>query len=131
MMVSTVVKAFREVRRWQVRQTDGPVRVLVVPSPDWHEAAGSRDRRKLAEKFGRDLRFEVDAVDDIPLAPTGKFQTIVPLELLDPTTSGGAGYFFTSAWIRAAITSRSRWLRVITSTVSSPAMVPMTSAHPA
>ena len=32
---------------------------------------------------------------------------------------------------RGAIVSRTRWLRVITSTVSSPAMVPMISAQPA
>jgi hypothetical protein len=48
---------------------------------------------------------------------------------------GGQGtlrraYFLTRAWIRCATVSRRRWLRVITRTVSSPAIVPMISAHP-
>ena len=39
--------------------------------------------------------------------------------------------YFTSFWIRAAISWRTLWLRVMTSTVSSPAMVPMISDQPA
>ena len=45
--------------------------------------------------------------------------------------SGPPGFYFTSFWIRAAISWRTRWLRVMTSTVSSPAMVPMISDQPA
>ena len=37
-----------------------------------------------------------------------------------PEVAAGGRYFLTSAWIRWAMASRSRWLRVITSTVSSP-----------
>jgi hypothetical protein len=33
-----------------------------------------------AEKLGDDMDYEVDVVDHIPLAPSGKFQTIIPLE---------------------------------------------------
>ena len=40
-------------------------------------------------------------------------------------------YFLTNPLIRFAMASRVRWLRVITRTVSSPAIVPMISAHPA
>jgi hypothetical protein len=32
------------------------------------------------EQFGPGLRFEVVPVDDIPLAPTGKLQAIIPLD---------------------------------------------------
>jgi phenylacetate-CoA ligase len=80
MMVSTVVKPFPEVRRWQLRQTaPDALRLLVVPSPAWSPEVAEKIARQLEEKFGRGLRFEVEPVDDIPLAPTGKLQTIVPL----------------------------------------------------
>jgi phenylacetate-CoA ligase len=80
MMVSTVVKTFVEVRRWQLRQV-GPNRLqlLVVPSPAWRPEAAAEIAAQLREKFGRGLAFEVVPVDDIPLAPSGKLQTIVPL----------------------------------------------------
>jgi phenylacetate-CoA ligase len=88
MMVSTVVKPFPEVRRWQLRQTaPDVVRLLVVPSPTWRPEVAEMIARQMEEKFGRGLRFEVEPVDDIPLAPTGKLQTIVPLaEAAAPTS---------------------------------------------
>jgi len=80
MMVSTVVKPFHEVRRWQLRQTAADsVRLLVVPSPTWRPDAAAEIANELRSKFGPGLQFEVVPVDDIPLAPTGKLQTIVPL----------------------------------------------------
>jgi phenylacetate-CoA ligase len=80
MMVSTVVKPFQEVRRWQLRQTGTEtLRLLVVPSPTWRPEAAEEIARKLTDEFGPGLRFEVVPVEDIPLAPTGKLQTIVPL----------------------------------------------------
>ena len=51
--------------------------------------------------------------------------------LLPWAASGRPSYFLTSDWIRDAMASRSFGLRVITSTVSSPAIVPMTSPQPA
>lgn len=80
MMISTVVKPFTEVRRWQLRQT-GPaaLELLVVPTDRWRPEVTTEIARKLEEKFGPGLRFVAKLVDDIPLAPTGKFQTIVPL----------------------------------------------------
>ena len=81
MMVSTVVKPFQEVRRWQLQQTaPDTLRLLVVPSPPGRPQVAEALRRKLGETFGRGLRFEIEPVEDIPLAPTGKLQTIVPLE---------------------------------------------------
>jgi phenylacetate-CoA ligase len=80
MMVSTVVKPFVEVRRWQLRQTGANrLELLVVPSSAWRPEAAAEIAARLKEKFGRGLVFEVVPVDDIPLAPSGKLQTIVPL----------------------------------------------------
>ena len=80
MMISTVVKPFPEVRRWQLRQTaPDALRLLVVPLPTWTPAVAAEITLRLEEKFGSGLRFDVVPVDDIPLAPTGKLQTIVPL----------------------------------------------------
>lgn len=81
MMLSTVVKPFTEVRRWQLRQT-GPddLRLLVVPSERWRPDVGGEITRQLEKKFGPGLRFRVEPVDDIPLAPSGKLQVIVPFE---------------------------------------------------
>jgi hypothetical protein len=80
MMVSAVVRTFAEVRRWQLRQT-GPstLELLVAPSAAWKPEAAGEIAAQLREKFGRGLVFQVVPVDDIPLAPTGKLQTIVPL----------------------------------------------------
>ena len=80
MMVSTVVKPFVEVRRWQLRQTGtNRLELLVVPSAAWRPEAAGEIATQLEEKFGRGLTFEVVPVDDIPLAPSGKLQSIVPL----------------------------------------------------
>ena len=80
MMVSTVVKPFLEVRRWQLRQTsDEPARASWwYPRRPGGPRPRTRSPRSSTEKFGRGLQFEVVPVDDIPLAPTGKLQTIVP-----------------------------------------------------
>ena len=88
MMISMVVKPFHEVRRWQLRQTaPDAVRLLVVPSPTWRPGVAEDIRRELRERFGPELRFEVAQVDDIPLAPTGKLQTIVPLPDPEPPST--------------------------------------------
>ncbi len=81
MMISTVVKPFKEVRRWQLRQTaKDALRLLVVPSDEWRPDVAGVIARQLTERFGPGLRFDVEAVEEIPLAPSGKLQTIVPLE---------------------------------------------------
>jgi hypothetical protein len=51
----------------------------VVPSAAWRPEAAGEIATQLEEKFGRGLTFEVVPVDDIPLAPSGKLQSIVPL----------------------------------------------------
>jgi phenylacetate-CoA ligase len=93
MMVSTVVKPFQEVRRWQLRQTSPDrLRLLVVPLPTWRPAVAEALRKELDDRFGPGLSFEVVPVDDIPLMPTGKLQTIVPLpESASLTSEQGTG----------------------------------------
>ncbi|HWB42496.1 MAG TPA: hypothetical protein VG500_14645, partial [Gemmatimonadales bacterium] len=79
-LLSRVVGPFHEVRRWQLRQTaPAAVSLLVVPSPTWRPETRDELSRQLALTLGPSLRVEVVPVDDIPLAPTGKFQTVVPL----------------------------------------------------
>ena len=81
MMLGATMKQFPEVRHWQVRQTAADaLSVLVVPSATWQPAAAKEIARQLAEKFAPGLHFTVAPVESIPLAPSGKHQTIVPLE---------------------------------------------------
>jgi phenylacetate-CoA ligase len=86
-MVARLLTPFTQVRRWQLRQT-GPadLRLLVVPAQGWQADTGAAIARELEQRLGPGLHFDVEPVDDIPLAPTGKFQTIVPLETADPTS---------------------------------------------
>jgi len=87
MPVARVLVEFPEVRRWQLRQ-DAPadLRLLVVPAGDWTRETPAAIERALVQRFGPGLRFTVEPTDDIPLAPSGKFQAIVPLE---PSASAG------------------------------------------
>ncbi|MEA2724457.1 MAG: hypothetical protein QOH59_2228, partial [Gemmatimonadales bacterium] len=76
-----ILKTFPEVARWQAQQVAPTrLRVLVVPTSDWTQDSAAAIVRKLTEKLGDSMDYEVDPVDDIPLAPSGKFQTIIPLE---------------------------------------------------
>jgi phenylacetate-CoA ligase len=85
MLVARLLTPFTEVRRWQLRQT-GPteLRLLVVPAEGWRTETGPAIGNLLEESLGPGLRFSVELVDDLPLAPSGKFQTIVPLAQDDP-----------------------------------------------
>lgn len=81
MPVARVLVDFPEVRRWQLRQeAPAELRLLVVPASGWRSEMAVAIERELAGRFGTGLRFRVDPTDDIPLAPSGKFQAIVPLE---------------------------------------------------
>jgi len=76
-----ILKTFPEVARWQAQQVAATrLRVLVVPTRAWTQESAAAIVRKLVERLGDSMDYEVDAVDDIPLAPSGKFQTIIPLE---------------------------------------------------
>jgi len=84
-VLSTVLKVFPEVARWQARQTaPDELRILVVPTRHWSDASAGAIIGKLSEKLGSGVRYQVEPVDNIPLSPAGKFQTIVPF---DPSAS--------------------------------------------
>jgi phenylacetate-CoA ligase len=87
-VLSTVLKVFPEVARWQVRQTaPDALRVLVVPTRHWSEGSAQAIAGKMAEKLGAGVHYEVEVVETIPLSPAGKFQTIVPFDGLRTSTS--------------------------------------------
>jgi phenylacetate-CoA ligase len=91
-VVGSCISPFPEVRRWQARQiAANALRVLVVPTGEW--GAESRDaiRRSLVARLGVALEVEVVVVEEIPLAPNGKAQTIVPLGEPAPAISPAPG----------------------------------------
>jgi len=79
--VSSILSSADEVRRYQVRQT-GPrqLRILVVASASWNGESSAAVRARFVERLGDAFEYEIVCVDDLPIAPSGKFQTIVPLE---------------------------------------------------
>jgi phenylacetate-CoA ligase len=79
-VVGSCISPFREVRRWQARQTaPNALRILLVPTRDWREDTQDAVRRSLEAILGGSLLLEIVVVGEIPLAPNGKAQTIVPL----------------------------------------------------
>jgi phenylacetate-CoA ligase len=71
-----------EIRRWQAHQTaPDALRILLVVSPEWTEQGREAALATMRHNLGQAIRYELVVVDDIPLAPNGKFQTIVPLQV--------------------------------------------------
>jgi phenylacetate-CoA ligase len=84
--VSSILSSTAEVRRYQVRQvTERDLRILVVPSSRWTDGSEAAVRARFIERLGDAFTYEIVPVDDLPLAPSGKFQTIIPLEKPKPT----------------------------------------------
>ncbi len=82
--VSSILATSEEVGRYQVRQTAADeLRVLVIPTDKWSPGAETAIRAKFVERLGNAFRYEVERVDALPVAPSGKFQTIIPLETGD------------------------------------------------
>lgn len=80
-VVGSCISPFAEVRRWQVQQTaPDALRVLIVPAAGWADESANAVLRSLGSKLGQSFRLELVTVETIPLAPSGKFQTIVPLK---------------------------------------------------
>jgi phenylacetate-CoA ligase len=79
-VVSAIMGAIPEVRRYQVRQT-GPrdLLVLIIPGNRWSAAAEDAILRGFQERIGDAFRYDILLVDNIRLAPSGKFQTVIPL----------------------------------------------------
>ena len=79
--VSSILSSADEVRRYQVRQTGArELQILVVPGASWNSESPEALRTRFVERLGHAFDYEVVCVDDLPIAPSGKFQTIVPLE---------------------------------------------------
>ena len=90
-VIGSCISPFSEVRRWQARQqAPDTLRILLVPSLGWGDTSLGAIRGSLRAKLGQSLMVELVLVSEIPLAPSGKVQTIVPLERLAPLTSTGA-----------------------------------------
>jgi phenylacetate-CoA ligase len=79
-VVSAVMGSIPEIKRYQVRQT-GPrdLLVLIVPGSGWSPVIEDSIHRGFRERLGDAFRYDVLTVDDIRLAPSGKFQTVIPL----------------------------------------------------
>jgi phenylacetate-CoA ligase len=78
--VSSILSTTAEIRRYQVRQTTArQLRILVVPDSSWNDTSAAAVRARFTERLGDSFDYEIQLVDDLPLTPGGKFQTIVPL----------------------------------------------------
>jgi phenylacetate-CoA ligase len=78
--IFTAAQAYQWVRRFQVREQENNV-LLVLVEPH-HEATGKQTRDLLAEMskvFGPGYTVQLELRDEIPLAPSGKYQFLVPL----------------------------------------------------
>jgi phenylacetate-CoA ligase len=78
--IFTAANAYQWVRRFQVReQPDSRILILVEP----HTAPRDSQRRELlaemARAFGSTYEFILEMQDSLPLAPSGKYQYVVPL----------------------------------------------------
>jgi len=79
-VISAIMGAIPEVHRYQVRQTGTrDLLVLIIPGTGWSPLVEDAIHRGLQERIGDAFRFDILLVDDIRLAPSGKFQTIIPL----------------------------------------------------
>ena len=80
-VVGSCISPFREVRRWQARQlASDALRVLLVPTGEWSDSSLEQIRLSLQAKLGGSLEIDLELVSEIPLAPNGKVQTIVPFD---------------------------------------------------
>jgi len=71
---------YKEIRRWQAHQT-GPdtLRILLMTTPAWTEQTRDAVLATTRGLLGDGVRVDLMVVEEIPLAPNGKFQTMVPL----------------------------------------------------
>jgi phenylacetate-CoA ligase len=79
-VVSAIMGGVPRIRRYQVQQT-GPqdLLILIVPESDWSSKSEELIHRGFEERLGNAFRYDILLVDDIRLAPGGKFQTVIPL----------------------------------------------------
>jgi phenylacetate-CoA ligase len=86
-VVGSCISPFPQVRRWQVHQVaPDALRVLVAPAHEWEDSILEAVYASLKAKLGESLTLEVLRVSEIPVAPNGKIQTIVPLDCAAATS---------------------------------------------
>jgi len=79
-VVSAIMGRIPGIRRYQIKQTGThELLVLVIPGSEWSPGTEEAIHRGFRERLGESFNYEVRKVEDIQLAPSGKFQTIVPL----------------------------------------------------
>jgi phenylacetate-CoA ligase len=79
-VVSAIMGAIPEVRRYQVKQTSPrELQVQIIAGSAWSPATQDAVRRGFEERLGNAFQYTILPVDDIRLAPGGKFQTVIPL----------------------------------------------------
>jgi phenylacetate-CoA ligase len=79
-VVSAIMGPIPGIKRYQIRQTaPRDLLVLAMPAGEWSSTTEEAIRRGFRERLGDAFSYEVRKVEEIQLAPTGKFQTIIPL----------------------------------------------------
>ncbi len=79
-VVSAIMGAIPEIKRYQVRQTaPRDLLILIIPGNGWSPSTEDAIHRGFQERLGNAFRYDILTVDEIRLAPSGKFQTILPL----------------------------------------------------
>jgi len=79
-LAGTLIKQHRGVRRFQVRQVaPDRLEIAVMPGPGWTAESAPALASDISAKLDGTLAVHVVTCEDIPLAPSGKFQAIVPV----------------------------------------------------
>ena len=82
--IFTEASAYEWVRRYQVREQEN--RLLLILVETHREPSTEQTQSLLAEMagtFGPEYTFRIEVCDEIPLAPSGKYQFLVPLSRND------------------------------------------------
>ena len=83
-ILSSILGSHQEIKRYQVRQQrPDELLIAVVPTEKWTSDAEDSILHDFKERLGKSFRYRLIVQDDLPLAPGGKFQTIIPLKRED------------------------------------------------
>jgi phenylacetate-CoA ligase len=87
-----VLKGINHVEEAQIIQEEpGHVRVRLVPRPDYTDQDTAQLLANMREQVGNDMRIEIQPVEAIPRAASGKFRLViskVPLDLAEARQTG-------------------------------------------
>lgn len=77
-------RAYEWVRRFQVREQEGRLLLILVEAHSEPSTARMEDLLgEMQKTFGPAYTFRIEVRDEIPLAPSGKYQFLVPLSRND------------------------------------------------